>query len=169
MYLFVDEEEEFMASEEYMKAYKSGKKEYQYRMMHGMSPTLQVLDDIMPPNGAYSEMPLGLVQIPIDQIVGTKTGGRSSAFAANFMPILKAGTEFEAKWSVLCKSHEEEGIREPIKAYEYMNRYYVEEENKRVSLLKYFGADSIYARVTRIMPKRNDTRGSELYYAVQRR
>ena len=48
-----------------------------------------VLDDILPGRGMYSEVPLGLVQIPIDQIVGTKTGGRSSAFASNFMPILR--------------------------------------------------------------------------------
>ena len=153
-----------MASEEYMKAYKSGKKEYQYRMMHGMSPTLQVLDDIMPPKGAYSEMPLGLVQIPIDQIVGTKTGGRSSAFAANFMPILKAGTEFEAKWSVLCKSHEEEGIREPIKAYEYMNKFYVEEGNKRVSVLKYYDVVSVPGIVTRIVPRRTGEKENNIYY-----
>ena len=117
--------EDFMASEDYSKAYKLGKKEYQYRMMKGMQPTLQVLDDILPVKGSYSEVPLGLVQIPVNQIVGTKTGGRSSAFAANFMPILKAGTEFSQKWINLCKSHEEEGIRDPIKAYEYMNQFYV--------------------------------------------
>ena len=40
--------EDFMASEDYSKAYKLGKKEYQYRMMKGMQPTLQVLDDILP-------------------------------------------------------------------------------------------------------------------------
>lgn len=58
--------------EDYQKAYKLGKKDYQARMMRGELPTLQVLDDIMPPKGSYSEVPLGLVQIPIDQIVGTK-------------------------------------------------------------------------------------------------
>ena len=58
-------------SEDYMKAYKSGKKDYQARMMKGEVPTLKVLDDILPSRGNYSEVPLGLVQIPIDQIVGT--------------------------------------------------------------------------------------------------
>ena len=51
-------------------------------------------------------------------------------------------------------------------AYEYLNRYYVTEGNKRVSVLKYFEADSIYAHVTRILPKRTDTRESELYYEL---
>ncbi len=156
--------EDFMASEDYSKAYKLGKKEYQYRMMKGMQPTLQVLDDILPVKGSYSEVPLGLVQIPVNQIVGTKTGGRSSAFAANFMPILKAGTEFSQKWINLCKSHEEEGIRDPIKAYEYMNQFYVLEGNKRVSVLKYFDVVSIPGNVTRIIPRRTGEKENNIYY-----
>ena len=128
-----------MASTDYAKAYKLGKKNYQYRLLHGQVPTLEVLDDIIPSKGTFSEVPLGLVQIPIDQIVGTKTGGRSNAFAANFMPILKETSEFAMKWAKLSSSHEKEGIREPIKAYEYMNRFYVLEGNKRVSVMKYYG------------------------------
>ena len=53
--------------EEYIKACKAGKRDYQARMMKGQLPTLQVLDEILPPKGSYSEVPLGLVQIPIDQ------------------------------------------------------------------------------------------------------
>ena len=40
----------------------------------------------------------------------------------------------------LSTSHEKEGIHEPIKAWEYMNKFYVEEGNKRVSVMKFFGA-----------------------------
>ena len=47
--------------EEYIKAYKAGKRDYQARMMKGQLPTLQVLDEILPPKGSYSEVPLGLV------------------------------------------------------------------------------------------------------------
>ena len=143
-----------MALEDYNKAYKLGKKDYQARMMRGMQPTLEVLDDILPAKGSYSEIPLGLVQIPVQQIVGTKTGGRSNAFAGNFMPILREDTEFAQKWIRLSTSHVEEGIREPIKAYEYMNKFYVEEGNKRVSVMKFFDVVSIPGIVTRILPKR---------------
>ena len=82
-----------------------------------------------------SEVPLGLVQIPLKQIVGTKTGGRSNAFAANFMPILRADTEFADKWAYLSTAHEQEGIRDPIKAYEYMNQF-------QVDFLKKIGKDA---------------------------
>lgn len=153
-----------MSLDDYSKAYKLGKKEYQYRMMHGMNPTLEVLDDILPTKGSFSEVPLGLVQIPIDQIAGTKTEGRSNAFAANFMPILRETTEFARKWAQLSTSHLNEGIREPVKAYEYMNRFYILEGNKRVSVMKYFDAVSIPGTVIRIIPKRTEEKENKIYF-----
>lgn len=153
-----------MPMTDYVKAYKMGKKDYQYRMMHGMQPTLQVLDDILPPKGSCSEVPLGLVQIPSELIVGTKTAGRRNAFAGNFMPILKENTEFAAKWASLSTSHVNEGIREPIKAYEYMNKFYVLEGNKRVSVMKYYDVVSIPGTVTRILPPRTEDKENKIYY-----
>ena len=153
-----------MGREDYSKAYKLGKKDYQSRMLRGKKPTLQVLDDIMPEKGSYSEYPLGLVQIPTAQIVGTKTIGRSNSFAGNFMPILKENTEFAQKWASLSTHHTEEGIHDPIKAYEYMNKFYVEEGNKRVSVMKFFDAVSIPGEVIRIIPKRTEEKENKIYY-----
>lgn len=153
-----------MSLEDYNKAHKLGKRDYQSRLMRGEKPTLEVLDDILPSKGSCSEVSLGLVQIPIDQIVGTKTEGRSNAFAGNFMPILDSRSEFGEKWTKLSIIHEEEGIRDPIKAYEYMNRFYVEEGNKRVSVLKYFGAVSIPGVVTRIIPPKTEEKENKIYF-----
>ena len=153
-----------MGKEDYAKALKLGKKDYQTRMLRGEKPTLMVLDDIMPEKGSYSEESIGLVQIPIEQIAGTKTVGRSSSFSGNFMPILRETTEFAVKWAELSTSHVEEGIRDPIKAYEYMNKFYVEEGNKRVSVMKYFGAVSIPGNVIRIIPKRTEEKENKIYY-----
>ncbi len=153
-----------MSKEDYSKAYKLGKKDYQTRLLKGELPTLKVLDYILPAKEDYKEIPLGLVQIPISQIEGTKTDARSNAFAGNFMPILGEDTEFAQKWSALSTSHVEEGIREPIKAYEYMNRFYVEEGNKRVSVLKYFDVVSIPGMVTRILPVRTEEKENKIYY-----
>ncbi len=41
------------------------------------------------------------------------------------MPILDWGTEFSAKWASLSDSQVNEGIRDDIKVYEYMNKFYV--------------------------------------------
>ena len=77
-------------SEDYIKAYKAGKRDYQARMMKGEMSTLKVLDDDPSiKRRGFQRYLLGLVQIPIEQIVGTKASGRSSAFPGNFMPVLK--------------------------------------------------------------------------------
>ncbi len=153
-----------MSLEDYKKAYKLGKKDYQTRMMRGQKPTLEVLEDLIPNSEMQAQIPLGLVQIPMDQIAGTRTQGRSNVFAGNFMPILSENSEFAQKWISLSTAHEEEGIRDPIKAYEYMNKFYVEEGNKRVSVMKYFGAVSIPGDVTRILPRRTDEKENRIYY-----
>lgn len=153
-----------MANEEYTKAYRAGKRDYQLRWLRGEKPTLEVLDDILPMGESPSMSSLGLVQIPIDQIVGTRYEGRSNAFAGNYMPIMKEGTEFERKWSDLCETHKTEGIRDPIKAVEYMNKFYVIEGNKRVSVLKFFQAISIPGYVTRLIPQRTDEKENKIYF-----
>lgn len=148
----------------YKEALKLAQKEYRYCAAKGKSPFLPVLDEFISSENTSAGIELGLVQIPADRIVGTKSKGRSNAFAANFMPILDEDTEFAVKWKRLCEAHLNEGIRDPIKAYEYMNRYYVEEGNKRVSVLKYFGAETIVGQVTRILPEKTDEEEVVIYY-----
>ncbi len=145
------------ATADYERAVRMGKK---------AGKNLPALDDILKEQNikTVKEIPLGLVQIPVEQIAGTKTAGRSSAFASNFMPVLKESSEFGAKWIELYKAHVTEGIRDPIKAYEYMNKFYVEEGNKRVSVLKFFGAVSIPGNVIRIVPPRTDEKENRIYY-----
>ncbi len=147
----------------YKEALKLGQKEVKAKTAKNESPYLAVLDEIIPPEKSLSGISLGVIQIPMWFIVGTKTAGRVNAFASNFMPLLAESTEFAAKWESLYRSHMLEGIREPIKVYEYLNRYYVEEGNKRVSVLKYCGAYSIPADVTRIMPERDNSEKIQIY------
>lgn len=117
---------------------------------------LLILDDLIGNVEITGEVNLGTCEIPINKIIGTRTSARSTAFAGNFMPLLSENTEFGAKWMKLYDSHISEGIREPVKVYEYINRYFVQEGNKRVSVLKYLGAVAIEAKVTRLIPKRDE-------------
>ena len=153
-----------MGVAEYEKAYRLGKKEYQHRMMRGQQPTLKVLDEILPSRGTFKEVPLGLVQIPLKQIVGTKTAAGAMLSRRILCRFLRADTEFADKWAYLSTAHEREGIRDPIKAYEYMNQFYVEEGNKRVSVLKYYGAVSVTGTVTRIIPRKTDEKENKILY-----
>ncbi len=150
----------------YKEALKRGQKEYRLAQEKNENPYLPSLDDLLDPETHLSERSLGLEQIPSEWIVGTRHQSRSNMFARNFMPLAEEGTEFAFKWEYLCQSHLEEGIREPIKAYEYMNRYYVEEGNKRVSVLRFFDAVSIPAQVIRLMPEKSDAPEIKRYYEL---
>lgn len=110
---------------------------------------------------AYRE-PLGIIDIPIDLIVGTLTKTRAISFSPHFFPLMDENTEFAGKWMALSEAHIQDGIREPIKAIEFLGRYYVIEGNKRVSVLKYYGVVSVPGMVTRYVPNR--TPETKIYY-----
>jgi len=137
----------------YENARKKGLKEYNSHKFSGKNPYLPALDTITAKESVVSEVQLGTMDIPVRKIKGTKTIGRASSFAPNYMPLLLRKTEFGSKWTNLCEAHLKEGIRDAIKVYEYLNWFYVEEGNKRVSVLKYYDALLITADVTRIIPK----------------
>ena len=153
-----------MSVQDYLSAVKIGKKEYHACVNKGTSPYLPVLEDIIDENSIDREVSLGSDQIPLRLVVGTCTAGRTTAFADNFMPILDWGTEFSAKWASLSDSQVNEGIRDDIKVYEYMNKFYVLEGNKRVSVLKYFKAVTVSAQVIRKIPKYSDDPDVKIYY-----
>ena len=108
---------------------------------------------------------MGVIEVPTEQVVGTKSAGRRSAFASDFMPLLDMDTEFAQKWMALCAAHlGDEGIRDPIRCYEYMGRFYVQEGNKRVSVLKSYGAPTIPAYVIRMIPVWTEDPAVAAYY-----
>ena len=142
-------------SENYEQARKLALKDFNKNVSKGVSGHLPALEGIISSADIISEYNLGIVELPLHKIVGTYSNLRAVCFADNFMPLIHAHSEFESKWSSLAKSHVTEGIRDPIKVYEYLNYYYVIEGNKRVSVLKYYKAYSIYANVIRLIPKRD--------------
>lgn len=145
------------SSEHYQKALKAGRKMQKLRVHQGLNPYLEILDEILPDYHVSGQEELGVIEIPADKIVGTKTRGRSDAFASNFMPLIPEKSEFCMKWQTLCQYHlGESGIRDPIFCYEFLGRFYVQEGNKRVSVLKYFDAASIRGKVIRILPGESD-------------
>ncbi|MDO4466278.1 MAG: BMP family ABC transporter substrate-binding protein [Bacillota bacterium] len=148
----------------YNDAYKKGQNTYRKRICEGQDPFLTILDDLLPANKADLGQDIGLVYIPTELIVGTKTKGRSNLFTSDFMPLGNMDSEFAQKWENLANTHIEEGIRDPILVWEYMNRYYVQEGNKRTSVLKYFKSPQILAYVKRILPERTGDEQVELYY-----
>lgn len=153
------------ALDEYNLALKQGQKEYRELVMEGRSPYPAVLDDILPENNTDSVVDVGLVEIPSERIIGTKSAGRITAFTASFRPLLDSKSEFAVKWVNLCAAHlGETGITDPILCYEYLGNFYVQEGNKRVSVLRHFGSPRIPGTVKRIVPPLTDEPRIQAYY-----
>ena len=153
------------AAEQYNRALKLGQKSYKECVLRGRYPYPQVLDDILDDAMLAGRVELGVLEIPTEQIVGTKTRGRRLAFADNFMPLMEPDSEFAHKWMELCAAHlGDEGIREPIRCYEYMGRFYVQEGNKRVSVLKSYDAPTVPGYVIRLVPAWSEEPAIRAYY-----
>ena len=154
-----------LVKEEYLAALARGKKEYKERLSAGLNPNPEVLDEILGDDDAHVIQDLGIVDIPAKRIVGTKSAGRITAFTASFLPLLDSDSEFAVKWYNLCYDHlESTGIREPILCYEYLGNFYVQEGNKRVSVLRYFDAPRIPGTVKRVVPPAGDDPRIKAYY-----
>ena len=138
--------------DEYVKALKAGEKEYKARLAAGEYPYLPALDDICPDNDILTQRSVGLQEIPVDLIAGTKTRARQNSFAPGFMPLHDGDTEFASKWGNLYQAQLNEGFNSPIKVYEYLHKFYVQEGNKRVSVSRFLEMPTIMADVIRIIP-----------------
>jgi len=154
-----------IAKEEYADALSRGKKEYKERSAAGLNPYPAVLDEILGNQAGNSIQEVGLVDIPANRIIGVKSAGRTTAFTASFRPLLAVETEFGMKWCSLCSDHlSDTGIREPILCYEYLGDFYVQEGNKRVSVLRHFDAARIPGTVRRVLPTSGNDPRIKAYY-----
>ncbi len=138
----------------YRKALKRGEQDARCASAEGRHPYLTDLESIILEGQTAGREQCGTMEIPLDMVVGTVTRGRQTAFSRTFMPLLEPDSEFAIKWSRLYDIQVEEGYRDPIRVTEFMHRFYVQEGNKRVSVLKYLGAHSVMAQVTRLYPSR---------------
>ena len=154
-----------VAVDEYDLALRAGQKEAKELTAAGKNPNPAVLDEILPEGTPDTAQEVGLLDIPAHRIVGVKSAGRITAFTASFKPLLDRNSEFAFKWISLCDAHlGDTGIRDPIECYEYLGNFYVQEGNKRVSVLRHFDAPRIPGNVRRIVPPMSDDPRIKAYY-----
>ncbi len=151
--------------EEYLAALKEGQKEYARLTASGKDPSPAVLEELLPEMSKLPVQELKSQEIPMDRIVGTRTRGRTSALTAGFLPLLPEESEFAQKWMSLCEANlSDTGIRDPILCYEYLGSFYVQEGNKRVSVLKHFGNPRVLSEIRRVLPERSEDPRIRAYY-----
>ncbi len=154
------------ATEEYAQALRQGQKEYRELLLAGRPTYPAVLDEVLSGEAAADAvLDVGLLEIPAERIIGVKSAGRITAFTASFRPLLDSKSEFAIKWTNLCAAHlGDTGITDPILCYEYLGNFYVQEGNKRVSVLRHFGSPRIPGIVKRVMPPISDDPRIKAYY-----
>ena len=139
--------------DEYLKARKRAQRQVRKALFDNKDPYLPFLGDIA---ATASQRVLKTQEIPLARIVGTKNESRRNSFSRGFLPLPEKDSEFAYKWSKVYDYQVEEGLRDPIKVYEYRQDFYVEEGNKRVSVLRYLDVPSVWADVIRILPEEKD-------------
>lgn len=113
-----------------------------------------VLDSLFDRQLAAIKMDMGIIEIPTSKIVGLAADNQKEiTYAQNFMPLASSYTEFAQSWRYLYqKCLTDQGLLNPIRCYEYLGNFYVQDGAKRVSVLKHSGAATIFSEVIRIMP-----------------
>ena len=85
------------------------------------------------------------------------------------MPLLPIDTEFADKWIGVCEAYLcEDTPLNPISCYEYLGNFYVQEGNKRVSVLKSMDAPTIAGHVIRLIPAWSQDPAVQIYYEFLR-
>ncbi len=152
------------AYQQYLYARRKARKTLFHDRLKRKDPYLKVLDHIVDERKCRP-VDLGIIDVPSELIVGTRTDGRALSFSSDFMPLLNEKSEFASKWMNVCRYHlSDQGITQAPLAYEYLGRFYIAEGNKRVSVLKSYGAPFIPLQVTRLLPEKSERDSIRLYY-----
>jgi len=123
-------------------------------------------NDLLPYDEVREHLPikgqhyLGLMQVPIDQIVGSL--GRYRDFDRAFLPRQKRTKD---RWVSIDKAQYEEIALPPIELYKIGEVYFVKDGNHRVSVARERGQEFVDARVVEIevpVPLTSDTRIADL-------
>lgn len=131
----------------------------------GVEAKLPVLESVLDQENVAREVDLGVVNIPVDQIVGVASDIDRDTYVADFLPISSIQSEYAQKWAQIYLEHlSDSGLAEPIRCYEYLGAFYVIDGKKRVSVLKAHGEMMVKAHVVRIMPEYSEDPKIQAYF-----
>lgn len=132
---------------------------------NGTDTALPALYDVLDSNKMAGEVDLGVVNIPVNQIVGVIVDSYRDVYTRDFLPLPSVKSPFAESWTELYLAYlSDTGLVDPIHCYEYLGKFYVLDGRKRVSVLKAHGAMMVKAHVIRILPDMSDDIQIRSYY-----
>ena len=87
-----------MLTNYYADALKQGQKEFRRCTAEGIHPYPTALESILPEGERISGTDMGVIQIPMEHVAGTRTTARALSFSRSMLPLIPAGSEFADKW-----------------------------------------------------------------------
>ena len=149
----------------YCRAYHTGKKTVRKLLRKGADPYLKVLPEVLKNDMIAEKVSLGIMEIPVDRIVGIDSVEDKEQFSFEFMPLAIPDGDAATKWCKLYWHYLSiQGARTPITCYEYMGEFYICDGKKRVSIAKCYGVPTITASVTRILPVQTEDEAVQRYH-----
>lgn len=120
-------------------------------------PYLINMDNEVDDGAITQKVDLGVLEIPVRQIVGVASTDINTEYTFDFKPLASKNSEFAEVWCQLYVDYmSDRGLAEPITCVEYLGRFYVVDGKKRVSVLKAYGESRVLAHVIRWIPERSN-------------
>ena len=116
-------------------------------------PYLNAMENTLDESSIAERVDLGILEIPVRQIVGSVSDADEVLYTYDFMPLAEDASEFADSWCQMYQAYLSiRGLTDPIDCVEYMGKFYVVDGKKRVSVLKAHGEIRVNAHVVRLVP-----------------
>lgn len=129
------------------------------------NPYLTQMDQKVDEATVVEKVDLGIVEIPVRQIIGVTSTCPDIEYTYDFKPLAQTDSEFAENWCQLYLDYlSVRGLLEPIVCIEHLGHFYVVDGKKRVSVLKAHGESRVLAQVIRWLPESSGESTVKQYY-----
>ena len=108
---------------------------------------------------------LGVIDVPVNKIVGIASICGKYSYTVDFLPIMPSNSQFAKTWCNIYYDYLNEKEISPILCYEYLGNFYVIDGKIRVSVMKCHGVSTMKANVIRVLPSNKNSEESIQYYS----
>ena len=131
-------------------------------------PYLNAMENTLDEGSIAERVDLGILEIPVRQIVGSVSDSDEILYTYDFMPLAEDASEFADSWCRMYLAYlSDRGLTDPIECVEYMGKFYVVDGKKRVSVLKAHGEIRVNAHVVRLVTVLSDDAQAKKYADFQ--
>ena len=149
----------------YNYAHKCARKQMKKNREYGGEMHPKEIDAILKENADVERIDLGVMDIPVNQIIGVADCEGKERYAAGFLPVCPATSGYAEHWRELYINYKQDkGFLSRLYCYEYLGKFYIVDGKKRVSILKSLDVPVTSAYVTRIVPAFSEEKHIQLYY-----